>query len=381
MQTSIKQPKATDLYSPQEDLPILSIITPAYNEESIVTENLQILCDYLERFKNRYRWEIVIINDGSKDKTGLLADAFAAEHPDVRVYHHQVNRNIGGALRTGFLKARGEFLIVMDLDLTYAPEHIEQIVKELEVSEAEVVIASPYMKGGKCTNVPIHRLLLSKVVNYLMRLTASANIFTFTGMVRGYRKEFLQSLNLKSNTYSINPEIIQKALILRARIVEIPAHLDWSNQQQTGGRSSSIRIFKGVLAGLMSSFILRPYAFFMLIGLILMLLSAWTIGWIIVHTAGVFDIVEVPSGLINDRFTEAVAHVFRERPHAFFAGGITLVLAIQFFSLGFLSLQSKRYFDELFHLGTSNLKKWNENDSSVKSNSNVTNTTNRTDIH
>ena len=67
----------------------------------------------------------------------------------------------------------------------------------------------------------------------------------------------------------------------------------------------------------------------------------------------------------DDRFSKAIGLVFQQRPHAFFIGGITLVLAIQLLSLGFLSLQSKRYFDELFHINTSILKGSNLRDRQV----------------
>jgi hypothetical protein len=70
----------------------------------------------------------------------------------------------------------------------------------------------------------------------------------------------------------------------------------------------------------------------------------------------VYPDISVPSGLWNDRFTEAVASVFSDRPHSFFVGGLTLIVALQFIGIGFLSLQSKRYFDELFHLNSALLK-------------------------
>ena len=82
--------------------------------------------------------------------------------------------------------------------------------------------------------------------------------------------------------------------------------------------------------------------------------------WIFYHTFAVYPEIEVISGLINDQFTEAVATVFRQRPHAFFVGGLTLIVSLQILGLGFLSLQNKRYFDELFHLNSAILKQSKE---------------------
>lgn len=340
-------------------LPEVTLILPAYNEAGIITESLNTLCNYMRTLDHKYQWDILLINDGSNDDTGKLADSYASKVRNIKVHHHKVNRNLGGALRTGFALAQGDYVLVLDMDLSYAPEHIERLLDEIIDKDAEIVIASPYMKGGKCTKIPFFRLMLSKSINRIMRYTSGINIHTFTGMARVYKREFLDTLNLKSSTYSINPEIIHKAVILRAQIIEIPAHLDWSFQKKKN-RTSGIRIYKGILLGLMSSFIFRPYGLFMMVGFILLILSLYVIGWIFYHVSMVYPEIQVSSDLINDRFTEAVKFVYETRPHAFFVGGFTFVIAIQFLGLGFISLQKKRYFDELFHLNSSVLKQTKE---------------------
>ncbi len=330
---------------------LVTVITPAYNEAAIIEDNIGRLRDYLHNLKDQYDWELLIVNDGSKDETGELADALADRYEEVRVIHHRVNRNLGCALQTGFQRSKGDYVIVMDLDLTYAEDHIEQLMEAIVETDADMVIASPYMPGGKNTAVPTHRLLLSRVVNYLMRIMSPKKIYTFTGMVRAYKGNFVRQLNLKSGTYAINPEIIHKAIILRARIEEIPAHLDWTGQD-TSGRTSGIKIFKGIINGLMSSFIFRPYFFFMSVGGVLLLISLYLIAWIFIHTFTILP--ELPANVTGweDRFSAAVAEVFRTRPHAFLVGGVALIVAFQFLGIGFLSLQSKRYFDELFHINS-----------------------------
>ncbi|MDX1907706.1 MAG: glycosyltransferase family 2 protein, partial [Bacteroidia bacterium] len=201
----------------------MTLITPAYNEEAIIVQSITRLCTFMEGLRERYDYEVLIVNDGSVDQTGPLADGLAADHPKVRAVHHKVNRNLGVALQTGFHHARGTYVIVLDIDLSYSPEeHIEQLLSEITATDADIVIASPYMKGGKNTAVPLSRLVLSKTVNWLMRKSAGKEIYTFTSMVRVYNARFLKYLNLKSGTYDINPEIIFKAIILRARVLEIP---------------------------------------------------------------------------------------------------------------------------------------------------------------
>jgi len=143
-------------------------------------------------------------------------------------------------------------------------------------------------------------------------------------------------------------------MILRARIIEIPAHLDWTEQNKFAGkRTSSIRLLRGFFSGLMSAFIFRPYIFFMVIGVILMGLSMYQLVWLLFDTIASWHDVLVQGIQTDYPFSYSLSLQFNKNPQSFLVGGITFLAAIQFLSLGFLSLQSKRYFEELFHLGTS----------------------------
>ena len=327
---------------------------PCYNEEAILQSHLNTIIQYLESKKEKYKWEIVLINDGSMDKTGVIADDFEKQNSHVRVIHHPTNLNLGNALKTGFKNSKGEIIVVMDIDLSYSIDHIEKMVDKLTETSSDIVIASPYMKGGKVTAVPFSRKLMSRWVNKFMRIAAQDKYHTYTGMVRAYKKDFIQSVNLKTKDYEINPEILYKAMILRARIVEIPAHLDWTEQNKFAGkRKSSMKVLRGFFSGIMSSFIFRPYIFFLAIGAVLMALSMYELIWLLVDTLTYIS----DSTAAIPTFSESLALQFRKNPQSFIVGGVTFLAAIQFLSLGFLSLQSKRYFEELFHLGTSFKKK------------------------
>ena len=336
-----------------QNKPYISIILPCYNEEVILKENLDGIIKYLESKEEKYQWEIVLIDDGSRDKTGEIADDFEKRLSNVRTIHHPTNLNLGNALKTGFKNAKGDIIVVMDIDLSYSVDHIEKMVDKIIETSSDIVIASPYMPGGKVTDVPFTRRIMSRWVNRFMRIAAQDKFHTYTGMVRAYRKDFILAVNLKTKDYEINPEILYKAMILRARIVEIPAHLDWTEQNKYAGkRKSSIRVLRGFFSGIMSSFIFRPYIFFLAVGTFLMLLSMYELVWLLVDT---ITHMYNPT-IIDHSFSTSLSLQFRKNPQSFIVGGITFLASIQFLSLGFISLQSKRYFEELFHLGTS-LKK------------------------
>ena len=335
--------------------PFLSIILPCYNEEAILEANLNTVINYLKSKEDKYIWEILIINDGSKDKTREIADGFEKQNPNIRVIHHPTNLNLGNALQTGFCNSRGDIIVVLDIDLSYSADHIELLVDKLVETSGDIVVASPYMKGGKVTDVPFARRIMSKWVNRFMSFAAQDKFHTFTGMVRAYRTSFIRSVNLKTKDYEVNPEIMYKAMILRARIYEIPAHLDWTEQNKFAEkRISSMRVVRGFFSGLMSAFIFRPYIFFIIIGSIVMILSLYELVWLLFDTLADLNL-SLASGISNS-FSASLAEQFSKNPQSFLVGGIAFLAAIQFLSIGFLSLQNKRYFEELFHLGTS-LKK------------------------
>jgi glycosyltransferase involved in cell wall biosynthesis len=108
----------------ENKLPFLSILLPCYNEEAILETNVRKIQDYLVEKASKYSWEILIINDGSKDKTGEIASNLSDKINTVRVIHHPTNLNLGKALQTGFCNANGEILVVLDIDLSYSAEHI-----------------------------------------------------------------------------------------------------------------------------------------------------------------------------------------------------------------------------------------------------------------
>ncbi len=343
--------------APLEARPLVSVVAPAYDEADILVAHLDRVCDYLEGIEDRYRWEVIVVDDGSRDATGELADEVARRRPQVRVHRHLRNFGLGQALCSGFSQARGDYVVVMDLDLTYAPEHIGALLDRLRESRAEIAVASPYMKGGRTSEVPFLRRLLSRWANRFLSLTARGgrvgHVSTLTGMVRGYDAHFLRSLNLKSVGSEINTEILYKATILGARVEEVPAHLDWSGQAAERARRTSGRhIRRGILFSLLAGFILRPFAFFIVPAVALAAVSLYPIAWILLHTSRYFEQTSRTQPQWDFAVSEAVALAFQLSPHAFIVGGILVMLAVQLFSLGVISHQVKQYFEELFHFGT-----------------------------
>jgi hypothetical protein len=138
---------------------------------------------------------------------------------------------------------------------------------------------------------------------------------------------------------------------MRARVVEIPAHLDWSDQgERMQQRKVSLRVSNTSKLLVFASFLFRPMVFFVFPGLILLFVSAWTLGAVAIDVVRQFFQVD---GSIDSRLYDAFATTWETRPQSFIVGGFSFVVAVQLITLGLLATQSKRYFEELYHLGTS----------------------------
>jgi hypothetical protein len=167
--------------------------------------------------------------------------------------------------------------------------------------------------------------------------------------VRAYDGPFIRGLNLKSMGPEINTEILYKAQILRARVVEIPAHLDWTGQtERMKSRKVSLKVSSTSKLLMFSSFLFRPITFFLVPGLILLAVSLYSLGalgWTVAQGYG-----DAAGSNFDARLTNAFADAWQQRPHSFIIGGITFVVAVQLVSLGVLAAQAKRYFEDLFHI-------------------------------
>jgi hypothetical protein len=157
----------------------------------------------------------------------------------------------------------------------------------------------------------------------------------------------------------VMPEMIHKAKILRASFEEVPAELNWQLQNRAQGRRSSLRIVRQVLGTAMSGFMLRPFTFLLIPGLLLLAFALYVNTWMIIHFMEAYAELGASPGAALD-MSAAVALAYSRYPHTFIVGLLSLMLAIQLTGMAMLSLQNKKYFDELFHLGSTLLREERE---------------------
>lgn len=244
----------------------ISVIVPMYNEKDNVINTLSQVNAVMEKYDN---YEILAVDDGSKDDTFQIASEFASENRNIRILKHQVNMGMGKALRTGFKHSDGDIIITIDADLSYSADQIVNLVDEILNDETvDIVVGSPYMEGGAVKNVPAFRLFVSKCANKFVGFSLSENLSTVTAVLRAYRKEVLDSLELESNGTDINLEILSKAGATKYRIKEVPATLEG---RKLG--SSKLKFRAKTISHVLFSFYERPIMLFGAIGFILLIIG------------------------------------------------------------------------------------------------------------
>ena len=243
----------------------VSLIIPMYNEEDNVLITLNEVKKVLETYPS---YQILAVDDGSSDQTLALLEEYASKNPELVVLKHPVNMGMGRALRTGFEKAEGDVIITLDADLSYDPKYITELIQELHKNHLDIVIGSQYMAGGETEDIPFIRLFVSKMANKIVGYALDKNISTVTGILRAYRKEVIDSIEIEATGTEINPEILSKAISIGFEVKEIPVKLKGRKLGE-----SKVQFRSTTISHLLFTFYEKPMMLFGVIGLLICLIG------------------------------------------------------------------------------------------------------------
>jgi len=206
---------------------MISLIIPLFNERENILRYPSDLFPVVETIgiECSESFEYLMIDDGSSDDTYQLISDFAANRPEVRVFHHEKNSGMGTAIRTGIKQVQGELIITLDSDLTFRPEDIRKLIAAYRRTGADCISGSPYLEPGLLEEVTPFRLLMSRSVNLLYRILLGGNISCVSPIFRLYRREIFDEITISSRNFEINAEIISKLLLKKKHVVEVPVPL------------------------------------------------------------------------------------------------------------------------------------------------------------
>jgi glycosyltransferase involved in cell wall biosynthesis len=202
--------------SPERSPASLSIFFPAYNDggtiASLVIAAIKVAAELTSDF------EVLVVNDGSGDRTAEIADELARTYPQVRVIHHEKNRGYGGALRTGFASATKQFVFYTDGDAQYDPAEMAALWRRMEPG-------IDLVNGYKISRSdPLHRVIIGRLYHHTVKILFRLRVRDVDCDFRLMRRAVFERVRLEKNSGVICLEMMKKIQDAGFRIAEVPVH-------------------------------------------------------------------------------------------------------------------------------------------------------------
>ncbi len=188
----------------------ITIFYPAFNEEAYLQRAIEAAKEVGERMMadgDIIGYDILIVDDASNDRTGLLADQMAAADQRIACFHHESNRGLGGAVKSGLKHARGDVVLYSDIDLPFDMMDLKRAFRLMRYYDADIVSAFRFDR----TSEGMRRLVYSWFYNWLVKLLLGLRVKDVNFSCKLIRKKVIDALELKSEGSFIDAELLAKA--------------------------------------------------------------------------------------------------------------------------------------------------------------------------
>ena len=185
--------------------PTVSLVIPMYNEEDNIAHALECAVDALERWSGGY--EILVVDDASRDRSAELVAAEAARNPRIRLLRNETNRKLGATLKRGYAAATMDLVLYMDADLPFDPEVIGRAMRALFVTRADLIAGYRLDRTTEGFRRTVYSYAYNSLIGVLFGWPHRDINFSFKLM----RREVLDSVELKAEGSLIDAELIVKA--------------------------------------------------------------------------------------------------------------------------------------------------------------------------
>jgi len=212
----------------------ISIVMPAYNEEKNIENTIRKCYDALKKI--RLHGEIIVIDDGSKDKTGIILNQLKKEISNLRLILHKTNMGYGKSISDGIRAAKGHYVITLDSDGQF---DIYELPLFLSKIKNGYDVVTGYRKRKKDTFL---KVLANKVLNNIVKYLFKIKIKDVNCSFRIYKKDIFKKINMEASHFILPTEILIKANALSYKIAEIGV----THSYREKGKSS-IKLFKNTV--------------------------------------------------------------------------------------------------------------------------------------
>lgn len=210
----------------------VSLILPCFNEEKIIIESLKKIIRVLE--DTRFSWEVICVDDGSKDKTLDNLKKFSQGRNNISVISNQVNLGRGGSVALGIKLAKGEVVGFIDSDLEVSPLFIPEFVREVKEGAVLVIGNRRYNE----TILTLHRWIMSKLYTFIVKNFLDMDISDTEAGYKFFNKKKILPIikTIKNKRWFFDTEIVARSYWSKLKIVEIPVLLIRRTDKQTSVR-------------------------------------------------------------------------------------------------------------------------------------------------
>ncbi len=226
-------------------IPLLSIIIPAHNEERRLPASLEQVFEFLAA--QSYEAEVLVVENGSTDRTLEVAQAFAGQHRNLRVIHESA-RGKGLAVRRGMLEAQGQYRFMCDADLSMPIEEVNKFLPPQRTG-FDIAIGSREVRGALRYDEPSYRHLGGRLINLVIRMLILPQLEDTQCGFKCFRAQVAQDLFARQlmDGWSFDIEVLYLAGLAGYKIVEVPIHWYYRRESKVNALRDAVKMVEDIL--------------------------------------------------------------------------------------------------------------------------------------
>ena len=212
----------------------LSVIIPCFNEKSTIETIISKVIKF-----DLYEKEIIIVDDCSTDTSKDIIKNLAINNSEIRAFFLEKNLGKGGALKRGIQEAKGDIILIQDADLEYDPKDYTALLKPFSETDADVVYGSRFLGGEYVRLHFFWHFLANKLLTFCSNIVTNLNMTDMETGYKAFKKNAIRSIEIKENSFGIEPEITVKLAKKKYIFYEVP--ISYKGRSYNDGKKITLK--------------------------------------------------------------------------------------------------------------------------------------------